>query len=110
MSRGRKRKGAPTHVLWREDGTVVLEVDDPMGLAAGRFRVTTEKGRASVVRVSEQDEAGVRLDAETLGALYLGDATVGTHAAAGRVRGRDVETFAAMADHAGPTPWCSTGF
>ena len=22
MSRGRKRKGAPTHVLWREDGTV----------------------------------------------------------------------------------------
>ena len=93
---------------WREDGTVVLEVDDPMGLAAGRFRVTTEKGRASVVRV--EDEAGVRLDVETLGALYLGDSTVGTHAAAGRVRGRDVETFAAMADHAGPTPWCSTGF
>jgi predicted acetyltransferase len=97
---------------WREDGTVVLEVDDPMGLAAGRFRVTTEGGRASVVRLEEGagDEVGVHLDAETLGALYLGDSTVGTHAAAGRVHGRDVEVLAAMADHAGPIPWCSTGF
>lgn len=95
---------------WREDGTVVLEVADPMGLAAGRFRVTTEAGRAAVVRVGDAEEAGVHLDAETLGALYLGDSTVGAHLAAGRVRGRDAGVFAAMADHAGPAPWCSTGF
>lgn len=93
---------------WREDATVVLEVDDPMGIAAGRFRISTGKGRATVERT--EDEAGVRLGVETLGALYLGDAEVGTHAAAGRVTGPDVATFAAMADHAGPTPWCSTGF
>lgn len=93
---------------WREDATVVLEVADRLGIAAGRFRVSTEKGRATVQRT--EDEAGVALDAETLGALYLGDTTVGAHAAAGRVRGRDVDTFAGMADHAGPTPWCTTGF
>ena len=93
---------------WREDATVVLEVRDRMGFADGRFRVTTEKGRAGVERT--QDEPGVTLDAETLGALYLGDQPVTVHAAAGRVHGTDVDTFAAMADHAGPSPWCSTGF
>jgi predicted acetyltransferase len=93
---------------WREDATVVLEVRDPMGLTDGRFRVTTEEGRASVEPT--QEDAGVLLDAETLGALYLGDQPVGVHAAASRLRGPAVDTFAAMADHAGPTPWCSTGF
>ena len=79
-----------------------------MGFADGRFRITTEQGRATVV--ATQDEPGVTLDAETLGALYLGDQPVTVHGAAGRVDGPDVDTFAAMADHAGPTPWCSTGF
>jgi len=95
---------------WREDATVVLEVRDRMGFADGRFRITTEKGRASVERAGSDGEPGVTLDAETLGALYLGDQPVTVHAAAGRVHGPDVDTFAAMADHAGPTPWCSTGF
>lgn len=93
---------------WHEDATVVLAVCDPMGLTGGRFRITTDKGRARLERT--EDEAGVTLEAETLGALYLGDQPVGVHAAAGRVHGPDVDTFAAMADHAGPTPWCSTGF
>lgn len=95
---------------WREDATVVLEVRDRMGLADGRFRVTTEKGRATVEPARPEDQPGVALDAETLGALYLGDQPVTVHAAAGRVHGPDVDTFAAMADHAGPIPWCSTGF
>ena len=38
------------------------------------------------------------------------DGRATAHAAAGRVHGQDVATFAAMADHAGPAPWCSTGF
>lgn len=93
---------------WREDGTVVLEVADPQGHAAGRFRLTTEEGRARVERTD--DEPGVLLDADTLGSLYLGDQPVGSYVVAGRVRGRDTDAFAAMADHAGPAPYCTTGF
>lgn len=93
---------------WSADATVVLGVDDPLGHAAGTFRVTTEQGRA---RVEATDEApGVRLGVDTLGALYLGDRSVLTAAAAGRVTGSDVATWAAMADHAGPAPWNTTGF
>ncbi|MEQ4522929.1 sterol carrier protein domain-containing protein, partial [Nocardioides kribbensis] len=66
------------------------------------------QGRA---RVEATDEApGVRLGVDTLGALYLGDRSVLTAAAAGRVTGSDVATWAAMADHAGPAPWNTTGF
>ncbi|MCL8025105.1 GNAT family N-acetyltransferase [Nocardioides bruguierae] len=93
---------------WREDGAVVLDVADPLGLAGGRFRLTTAKGVASVTPT--QDPADVHLGVETLGALYLGDRGVHTHAAAGRVTGPGVATFAALADDAGPAPWCSTGF
>ncbi len=93
---------------WREDGTVVLEVEDSLGHTAGRWRVTTEKGQARVERT--EDSPGVSLSAETLATLYLGDRLVPTLAAAGRVTGPDVETFAAMADHAGPAPYCRTGF
>jgi predicted acetyltransferase len=93
---------------WRDDASVVLEVDDPQGHVAGRWRVTTEGGRARVERTD--DAAGVRLSAETLATLYLGDRLVPALAAAGRVSGPDVDAFAAMADHAGPPPACRTGF
>lgn len=92
---------------WSADGDVVLEVDDALGHTDGRWRVTTSGGRASVRRTD--DEAGVRLSVETLGALYLGDVDVATMTAAGRLDGPEVERFAAMAD-GGPTPWCTTGF
>ncbi|ANH36827.1 Enhanced intracellular survival protein [Nocardioides dokdonensis FR1436] len=93
---------------WREDASVVLEVDDALGHTAGRWRVTTEKGTARVARTD--DEPSVRLPADVLAALYLGDRSVLTAAAAGRLHGPDVTTLAAMADHAGPAPYCSTGF
>ena len=93
---------------WREDASVVLEVADDLGHIAGRWRVSTDKGRARVERT--EDSPGVSLSAETLATLYLGDRLVPTMAAAGRVTGPDVETFAAMADHAGPAPYCRTGF
>ncbi len=93
---------------WREDGTVVLEVEDSLGHTAGRWRVTTEKGQARVERT--EDSPGVSLSAETVATLYLGDRLVPTLAAAGRITGPDMETFAAMADHAGPAPYCRTGF
>lgn len=94
---------------WAADGTVVLEVDDPLGHAAGRFRVTTHAGRAEVAPVG--DDPGVRLGADTLASLYLGGSTVRTLRAAGRLSGADdaLATWAAMAD-GGPPPYCLTGF
>jgi predicted acetyltransferase len=94
---------------WGADGEVVIEVADPLGHASGRFRVVASGGRAEVARTD--DEPGVRLEADTLGALYLGGVGVDTLRAAGRVGGRDpdVVAWAAMVD-AGPPPYCITGF
>lgn len=95
--------------VWGADGEVVLEVADPLGHAAGRFRVATTDGRASIAPT--QDEPGVRLEADTLGALYLGGVAVGTLRAAGRLTGdpRALDSWAAMAD-TGPAPYCNTHF
>ena len=94
---------------WTADGRVVVEVDDSLGHAAGRFAVETSGGRAQVTRVD--DPADVTLTAETLGAIYLGGPRVGVLHRAGRVHGSDdaVRRFAAMADLAEP-PYCLTGF
>ena len=64
---------------WGRDGEVVLEVADPLGHAAGRFGVVTRDGVAEVT--STDAEAEVRLDADTLGALYLGGVSAETFAA-----------------------------
>lgn len=94
---------------WGADGEVVLEVSDPLGHAAGRYRVSTAAGSASVARTDE--EPGVLLEADTLGSLYLGGVRVATLRAAGRLTGDDkaLHTWAAMAD-TGPAPYCITGF
>jgi predicted acetyltransferase len=94
---------------WGADGSVVLEVDDPLGHAAGRWLVRTEGGRATVTR--SDDPAGVQLAADALGSLYLGGVPVATLHGGGRLAGdgASLATLAAMAD-AGPTPYCITGF
>ncbi len=94
---------------WTDDGTVVLEVEDAQGWAAGRYAVTTHDGRATITRT--EAGADVRLDAETLGALCLGGVDVRTLWRAGRVHGDDdaVGRWAGMADLAVP-PYCLTGF
>ena len=94
---------------WTADGQVVLEVEDPQGYAAGRFRIVTDGGRASVTRTEESAE--VTLDAETLGSLYLGGAHASALNRAGRLHGSDaaVARFAQMADLAVP-PYNLTGF
>ena len=83
---------------WARDGEVVLEVDDTLGHAAGRWLVRTTNG-AAVTEPTDR-EPDVRLDAETLGTLYLGPVDVTTLHRAGRLTGRDdgVARFAAMAD------------
>ena len=94
---------------WYGDGTVVLEVEDSLGLTDGRWRVSVTQGRAEVA--STEDPAQVRLSSETLGALYLGGIDVATLTSAGRVSGEDdaLARWSAMAD-GGPPPYCATGF
>ncbi len=83
---------------WAADGEVVLAVDDAQGHAAGRWLVRTSDG-AAVVEPTDR-EPDVRLDAETLGTLYLGPVDVTTLHRAGRITGDDdgVRRLAAMAD------------
>lgn len=94
---------------WGADGEVVLEVADSLGHAAGRLRVTSRDGRAVVTRTDA--DAGILLDAETLGSLYLGGVGVATLRSAGRLTGddRSLGDWAAMVD-IGPAPYCITGF
>lgn len=94
---------------WGADGSVVLGVDDPLGHAAGSWRVTTRDGAAEVAVTD--DEPAVLMGVEVLGSLYLGGVTVATLQAAGRLSGDDgaLATWAAMAD-TGPTPYNTTGF
>ena len=94
---------------WGADGTVVLEVDDRLGWAAGRFEVTARDGVATVTRT--EAEADVRLDAETLATLHLGGVRVRELQRAGRLAGEPgaLERLAAMADLA-DEPYSLTGF
>ncbi|WP_137295515.1 GNAT family N-acetyltransferase [Nocardioides dongxiaopingii] len=94
---------------WGADGSVVLDVDDALGHAAGRWRVEVVDGVARVG--ATEDAADLRLAADTLGALYLGGVTTDVLAAAGRLVGEPsaVQRWARMAD-VGPEPWCTTGF
>ena len=71
--------------------------------------MTTEEGVATVTPTD--DDATVRVTAETLGALYLGNVPVGQLRRAGRVDGTDddVRRFAAMADLREPA-YNLTGF
>jgi predicted acetyltransferase len=94
---------------WGRDGEVVVEVADPLGHAAGRFRVVSRDGAAEVQATGA--DADVRLDADTLGALYLGGVRAETLRRAGRLAGTEdgLHTWAEMVD-AGPPPYCITGF
>lgn len=94
---------------WYADGEVVLEVEDPLGHATGRWRVSVAGGAARVA--ATEDPPGVRLSADALGSLYLGGVEVATLHAAGRLPGSAaaVRRLAALAD-GGPPPYCTTGF
>ena len=94
---------------WASDGTVVVEVDDPQGHAAGRFEVTTTAGVATVTATERSSD--VQVTAETLGSLYLSAVPVQQLRRAGRIDGDDeaVRRFAAMADLSDPA-YSLTGF
>ncbi|AWB94770.1 GNAT family N-acetyltransferase [Agromyces badenianii] len=74
-------------------GRLVVEVDDPVGIAAGRFElVVDDGGRAEVAAIESRDAAasvkgarGIRLGVRELGAIYLGGVRPSVLARAGRI-------------------------
>lgn len=88
-------------------GAVVVEVQDPLcPWNEGRFRLS----RAGAERTDAAAE--LSLDAETLGALYLGGSSAAALAQAGRLRCTDVEAPARLDEVLGrfPAPWCPEMF
>ncbi|MFM9611731.1 GNAT family N-acetyltransferase [Streptomyces niveiscabiei] len=65
-------------------GEVVLEVDDPAGLAGGRFLLSASPGGASCTRSTRG--ADLALDVTDLASVWLGDESVARLAALDRVR------------------------
>lgn len=70
---------------YENDGELVLQVDDPLGFADGRYRFTVTGGAATVV--ATDNEPDVTLPAASLGSVYLGHDVAHGLAIAGRVHG-----------------------
>ena len=96
------------------DGTVLLDVEDPLGLAAGSFLLDVRGGVGTARQAAAGEHADaprVELTAAALGSLYLGAVSGRTLAAAGSVQAG--EAALAVLDElfsAGPAPYCSTHF
>ncbi|GAB2578434.1 GNAT family N-acetyltransferase [Streptomyces capparidis] len=91
-------------------GSVVFEVADPAGFAAGRFLL--EGGPDGAACAATAREADVTLDAAALGSLYLGDETATRLASVGRVaeeRAGALTRVDAMF-RTGRRPWCPDMF
>lgn len=91
---------ALTGRTYETPGRVALEVDDPLGHAAGRFLLEAdETGAGHVERIDGQVPDGiaaVALDVGALGALYLGGPSALTLARAGRISAERPGSVAAL--------------
>ncbi|NUL45156.1 GNAT family N-acetyltransferase [Cellulosimicrobium funkei] len=106
--------GRPYH----RDGELVLEVTDPLGYAAGVWRLTVEGGAADVVRVGGAEPespavtADMTLDVADLSSVYLGGVSAEVLRQAGRITeyrpGSAAELTALLAQNR--TVFCMTGF
>lgn len=74
---------------FEQDGSLAFAVRDPLGLAAGRFRLDAAGGQAHVERLDPSAAVDLTLDVDVLGSLYLGGARGRTLAGAGRLEGDD---------------------
>ena len=96
------------------NGSVVLDIADPLGFAAGTWLLEVHDGVGTVSRTTAgelPDVPRAELDVAALGSLYLGAVSARTLAAAGGVRA--AEDALAVLDKvfsAGPAPYCSTHF
>jgi predicted acetyltransferase len=98
---GARRYGAP--------GEVVIEIEDAMGYAAGRFALSGDQTTATVTKVGSEPD--VVLSAESIGAAYLGAARLSELAWAGRVTG-DASAIAVLDAMMGwpVEPYCTVHF
>ncbi|MCS5718372.1 GNAT family N-acetyltransferase [Herbiconiux sp. CPCC 205763] len=78
------------------DGSTVFAVSDPLGHAAGGYRMRVEGGRAEVTR-DDAAAPDLELDASALGSVYLGGADPRVLAAAGQISERSPGAAAAFA-------------
>jgi len=94
---------------FERDGQLVIAVEDPMGYAAGSYRLDVTNGQASVRKT--QDTADITLDVRELGALYLGRNCADLYARTGRVRGAS-DSVRALGQIFGTAraPWCPEMF
>ncbi|MGW8783361.1 GNAT family N-acetyltransferase [Streptomyces sp. NPDC055796] len=93
--------GARTYAV---PGVLVLEVADPAGPAAGRYRLDAGTGECAAT----EEPADLRLDASALGSLYLGDESAVRLGALGRIV-EERPGALALADAVFRTarrPWC----
>lgn len=71
------------------EGSLVLDVDDPDGIAGGRYLLTAHSDGsgecAPLVGDAPDGSAHLALDVRALGSLYLGGVSASTLAAAGRI-------------------------
>ena len=68
-------------------GELVIEIDDPMGYAVGRFALSG--GPDGATATPTKSDADIRLSAESIGSAYLGAPRIAELAWAGRVEGDD---------------------
>ncbi|WP_327284068.1 MULTISPECIES: GNAT family N-acetyltransferase [unclassified Streptomyces] len=97
--------GARTYAV---PGVLVLDVTDPAGPAAGRYRLDAGTGKCTPT----EDPADLRLDASALGSLYLGDESAVRLGALGRIA-EERPGALALADAVFRTarrPWCPDVF
>lgn len=75
---------------YRAPGSVVLEVEDPLAIAGGRYRLKVDADGVGTVETldaaSAAEASSVRVGVSELSSLLLGGARWGTLAAAGRVQ------------------------
>ncbi len=94
---------------WHRDGTTVLQITDPLGLAAQTLRVEVRAGQVSVTATT--DEPQVQIAAAALAGLWLGTASVAQLAGAGQVVGSPaaLAAFTELTELADP-PYANTFF
>lgn len=68
------------------DGTLVLDIHDPLELTGGTYALRVTHGKASVKRLAGTAEADLTMDVSALSSIYLGGVSPVTLAAAGRIR------------------------
>ncbi|MFF1573392.1 GNAT family N-acetyltransferase [Leifsonia sp. NPDC058292] len=91
---------------YERDGSLVLEVSDDLGFAAGRYRLSVSDGSAEVTATT--DAPDVSLSVSALGSVYLGQDAARGLAVAGKLTG-DAPAFDALFRTSQP-PLLSTWF